>query len=289
MVDVAGLEPALAAARVAGYAGFVLLCGTLMFWVLVWPSGVRHRRLVQVVVAGSALVLVSAVAEPAVRFVLEGDLAAALPRGEGTMAIARIAVLACLAGFLPDLLAAPIIGGRRVAAVTLVLLLTFTMVAPFHGRSSVVEQAAWALSGGAHLLGAAVWLGGLAALTTVIVAGEDLHRLEGALPRFTKVATASLLLLAVTGVAQTLAAGGTGTAYVLVAVAKGVGLVLMLMLAAYGRWYAQDMAFRRLRTREQAAGNPAVRRLTLVLQVELATGLALLLATSALVALRPGA
>ncbi len=294
-MDVGAVDLAVAAARVVAYSGFVMLAGTLMFWVLVWPSGSRQRRLVLLALGGSLLVFLATVAEPLLRLMLDGDPASALPPVEGTALIVRVALLACLAGFFTDLLNGPIVGWRRVAVVAVVLILTATLVVPTGLGSEALERVGSAVAGAAHLLGAAAWLGGLAALTALIVAKEDLNRLESIVPRFTKVAVVALLVLVASGAAEALAGPGdagreTGSSsYVAILVAKAVMLALMVLLAAYGRWYAKDMAFRRLRTPEQAAANPAVRRLTAVMQVELVAGLGLLVASSALVMAGSGA
>ena len=43
--------------RVAGYAGFLLWAGPLIFWTLVWPTGHRHRRLLRLSGVGAVLLI----------------------------------------------------------------------------------------------------------------------------------------------------------------------------------------------------------------------------------------
>lgn len=42
----------LGAERVLSYTGYVLLAGTITFWLLVWPNGRNLRRLVGLAMAG---------------------------------------------------------------------------------------------------------------------------------------------------------------------------------------------------------------------------------------------
>ena len=81
------LDLALGANRVLTYAGYVLLAGTLTFWSVVWPDGRRNRRLVVLVVAGTAAMIIGTVAGPAIQLVfadkLLGDIETAIGKRAG--------------------------------------------------------------------------------------------------------------------------------------------------------------------------------------------------------------
>src|SRR5215213_4696336 len=107
----------LMALRLTGYIGFVLWAGPLVLWTLVWPAGQRHRRLLRLSGVGAVLLIVTSIAEPAVRLSVGGQsLAETAPPLAGAAVLVRLAILAASLFYLMDLVAGKVVGGRRTAA-----------------------------------------------------------------------------------------------------------------------------------------------------------------------------
>ena len=284
---------ALGANRVLTYAGYVLLSGTLVFWSLVWPGGREDRRLVALSATGIALLLVATLAGPGIQMLLGGLLPGdVLGPLTGAGLLVRLAALAAAAFFLADLVSAPVVGWRRVLALALVAVLALTLVV----QSDAIGGRWTALKIGAtsgHLLATAAWLGGLVALAAVLLPRAKLSELDRLIPRFSVVATVSVITLFVTGAMHALAVAGgmaelVGSRYGLVLLVKLVVFAVMLALGSYGRRYAARVVFRRMH-------HPGVDRnsdygahgLAVVMGAELAIAFAILSTTSLLVMVAP--
>ncbi len=100
--------------RTVSYVGYVLLAGTLAFWIVVWPGGSRDRRLTGLAVGGIALLALATLADPLVRLTA-GDQALGdfLDATAGTALLVRLAALSAAAFFLPDLVRGRIAAGAR--------------------------------------------------------------------------------------------------------------------------------------------------------------------------------
>ncbi|MFE2164141.1 copper resistance CopC/CopD family protein [Streptomyces sp. NPDC059447] len=258
-------------ARYAAYAGFTVLVGAAAFILLCWRRGAAQRPLQKLVVRAwvtlTAATLVMLVLRTpytgsgkfADAFDLDG-LRAVLATKTGASLVSRLLLLGAAALFIAVLLgvyarrqnesentaegSAEESGGTRdTDDLTFGLAIGGTVV-------SAGIAATWALSEHAstgiqpglampvdivHLLAAATWLGGLAALLVA------LHKVPGmeraAVLRFSKVAFVSVLVLAVTGVYQSWRQIGswsalTGTDYGRLLLLK-VGLVAVLIGLAY--------------------------------------------------------
>ncbi len=277
------------------YAGFVLLAGTLAFWMLVWGEGTRDRRLVLLAEAGVLLLAVATIAAPVVRWAGSGaPLVDVVSREDGTAALLRLALLAGTAGFFTDLVRGPVVGVRRVAAGLVAVGLALTMVA----QSDAVEgPIAWltALAVLAHLLAAATWLGGLAALAVVILPGEHVPELEGLVPTFSRTASVSVGVLVVTGVvhARVVADGPgdlTSSRYGAALLVKALLVGCLLVIGTLGRRRARAATMRQpdraTAVWELGAGS-GVRALGVVVGAELVTAVAILVATAVLVSVAP--
>ncbi|WP_434099635.1 copper resistance protein CopC [Streptomyces minutiscleroticus] len=153
----------------------------------------------------------------------------------------RAGVQALLGGAVGVPTAVVVTGG---VAFTLALALTWAVAE--HAAAGTQVPAAMA-SAVLHLLAMAVWLGGLAALLTL------LHRSDGPLPaatvaRFSRLALGSVAVLLATGVYQSWRGLGSwdalsGTAYGRTLAAKTVVVLLLLTAAAYSRrWTARATA-----------------------------------------------
>jgi len=285
---------ALGANRVLTYAGYVLVAGTFTFWVLVWPQGRGAVRLVWLAIIGTVLLTVATLAGPGLQIILGGRLLGdTIGSLTGASLVVRLAALAGVAFFLPDLVRREMVGGRRVAALVLVMVIAATLVS-----QSDATRGAWAMAKiiatTGHLLATAAWLGGLVAMTTVLLPRGNLDGLNRLMPRFSVVATVSVIVLALTGVVHALAVAGG----VVPLVTSRYGLVLLIKLLLFGgmlllgnrcRAYAARVAFRASYPSDsiETARSLGVRGLAVVLGAELAIALVILGTTSVLVAFAP--
>ena len=191
--------------------GYVLLAGMGIFWAVVWPEGQAVRRLRGLAVAGLALIGLGTVAEA-----LVGMLVVEYPRGEtvtdesGTWLLVRLAALAIAGFFGAELLSHPVRGARRVVVLALIVVLTITLVVASTAMASPQVVAIAAIMG-AYLLALAAWLGSLVAVAALLVPRNRPSGLDQVWTRFSWLAGLSVLVLAVTGTAQHLIAGGTAT------------------------------------------------------------------------------
>jgi copper transport protein len=183
--------PAAACVRGASYLGLVLAAGSLAFMAVVWPAGLRVRRLATMVWLGWLII------------------------GAGTLL--QLALNAMAGTMSP--------GGDRVATALLlrlgVLLVSLTWVsAARRGRNGprlvgpvlfVALSCTWVYAGPAspgwltavvtvvHIAAACLWVGGLAVLAVVLLPRGTTPSLAGALTRFSRVAPVCVAVLAVSG------------------------------------------------------------------------------------------
>jgi hypothetical protein len=267
----------LMALRVIGYAGFVLWAGPLVFWTLVWPVGQRHRRLLRLSAIGAVLLILTSVAEPAVRLTAGGQsLDEVAPPLAGAAILVRLAILVASLFYLTDLVGGTVVGSRRAVALASIVVVATTMaVQPtVLGQPSPVLAA---IGTAGHLLATAAWLGGLVALATVVRPGAEPNEAGeagGLVARFSPVATLGLIILVLASGLTVLAGaadraglgGGKGSGLVV-----RFGLLAVLLVVA---WYAHRvttrLAFRRLFSPVAAAGPARERALTLVVGTQLA-------------------
>jgi copper transport protein len=282
----------LSATRVVEYVGFVLLAGMLMFLSVVWPQGRRDPSLVRLVVVGIVLVTIGTIAEPFVESVgYDVGVLDAVGRQHGAAALIRLAVLAAVLLYLPDLVARDIHRWRTAVALVAVLLLEATFVVQgdaVDGRWAPLKVIAVL----GHLTATAVWLGGLAALAAMLVSGERLNELQVILPSFRGIAIFSVVTLLVTGALHALvAAGGLGPLLdsrygAALGVKTGI-LALMLMIGDRVRRYAGRTAYRPLNEFSRTTVPVASRALTVAIGTEVALAAAVLVATAVVVWFAP--
>lgn len=265
-----------------GWAGYVLLAGVLVFWVVVWPEGSRDRRLATLAFAGTALLALGFLGDPLVRLT-GGDEAVddLLDPLAASALLVRLAGLAAATFFLPDLLSGPVRGSRQLFAGLLVILLTAGVLA---GATGVDDRSTLGLLAAiAHALAAAAWVGGLVALAVLLLPRAGVELVDPLLEPFARLATACLLLLLASGVVQALVvAGDPGTL-----VTSTFGLVVLVKTGLLGLMVALGARVRsRLSAAGQAAPRPTVVRRAVAGEAVLAG--AALAATAALVAVPPG-
>lgn len=242
------------AARYLAYLAAALLVGLAAFALLCRPADTSPLRRPLVAawwtLLGSTVVLLllrapyEAGTGPAAAF----DAAAlgrTLTGRPGEALLARLIVLLLTAVFLirlsrrrgPEERPAALAIGTALAAA-----LALTWAAAEHASAGIQVPLAMT-SSVLHLLATGVWLGGLVALLLTLrrSAGGDLPEV---VPRFSRIAFAAVIVLAVTGLYQSWRGLGslsalTGTAYGRLLLAKLAAICVLLLVAGYSRrWTA---------------------------------------------------
>lgn len=283
---------AIGFARLLLYAGFVMVAGTLLFWVRVWPEGPKNSHLRRTAKIGAMLLAALTVLLPVLKWQTTSgaDLWDVVSREGGAAALIRLALLALFAASFSDFTRDAVRGRRALMSVGLVVALCGTLVAQSNAiEGSHVLLKAIATMG--HLLATAGWLGGLVALATVIIPRENVSELDRLIPSFSKVAFISVIVLVVTGTLHAVTvAGGVGelinSDYGLWLGLKVVVFALMLVMGNHGRKYVQEIVFRRMNA-QQVQESSTVQMLAVVMGAELAIAGAVLAMTAALVAVAP--
>jgi copper transport protein len=246
------------AARYLAYLAAALLVGTAAFALLCRPADTSPLRRPLVAawwtLLGSTAVLLllrapyETGAGPAAAFDVS-DLGRTLTSRPGLALLARLAVLLLTAAFLvrlsrrrdpqepaPAVLAA----GTALAAA-----LALTWAAAEHASAGIQVPLAMT-SSVLHLLATGVWLGGLVALLLTLrrASGDALTEV---VPRFSRIAFASVTVLVVTGVYQSWRGLGslsalTGTSYGRLLLAKLVAVTALLLAAGYSRRWTARLA-----------------------------------------------
>ncbi len=238
----------LGVSRFVFYLGMLVLLGALAFLALLWFGGreVRGARRLLWIAWGATTVGTVA------GLLLQGPyseglslywtfdpqlIAQVLPTRFGVSSLARLVLLAAVAGLLLGLRRWPrpvLIGG------TLVLGLGLLVTTSSVGHAGTGDLSAFAFpSDVLHLAAAAAWIGGLAVLAVVLLRRPPAG-LTSVLPRWSRYAEFAVLVLVITGTfagwRQVREWGAlTGTAYGVLLLVK-VGLVaVMLGLGALGR------------------------------------------------------
>ncbi|MFF3397145.1 copper resistance CopC/CopD family protein [Streptomyces sp. NPDC002659] len=251
-------------ARYASYAGFVLLTGGAAFVLACWQRGASVRPLQRLVVRGWVTLTAATLATLLLRtpYTGSGKLADTFDLGglqdvlqtkTGAALSSRLMLLGAAALFIAvlfgayakredegekkDLTFGLAVGGAVVAAG-----IAATWALSEHASTGIQPGLAMPVDI-THLLAVATWLGGLAALLTALYRAPSIER--AAVRRFSKVAFASVVVLATTGIYQSWRQVGswsalTGTWYGQLLLIK-VGLVVVLVSVAWisRRWTAQ--------------------------------------------------
>ncbi len=185
--------------RALAWAGYTGLGGALAVLLVLWPEGVRQRRLALVAIAGSTLTALATSVWLGAHLLL-GDL----PRVEGAAAILRLAVLAAVGGFLTDLLDAPVRGRRRTAAFVAALALTGTMLAGAAGGRPA--EGAPVFTGDVFVAITALVLGVCLVLACVVLPGDAAHDVPHLRVRVVRSGPAALGAVALAGAVHAIAA-----------------------------------------------------------------------------------
>jgi copper transport protein len=244
------------AARYLAYLAAALLVGTVAFALLCRPADTSPLRRPLVAawwtLLGSTAVLLllrapyEAGAGPAAAFDLSA-LERTLTSRPGLALLARLAVLLLTAVFLLRLARRrdhrqPVM---RAVGAALAVALALTWAAAEHASAGIQVPLAMT-SSVLHLVATGVWLGGLVALLlTLRRASAD--ALTEVVPRFSRIAFASVTVLAVTGLYQSWRGLGsldalTGTSYGRLLLAKLVAVAALLLAAGYSRRWTARLA-----------------------------------------------
>lgn len=309
--------------RGLSYIGVLLAAGAVAF--SAWVAGApRERRVATTwVIRGAVLgAVASLLAVPVQAVAVTGrDLVGVFGPGGGLgetlvassfghSTLVRLVALAALAVAALRLGDAPA-GGTRVhlAALATGTLATASYLLDGHQRA---VQPTWLLTGAdlVHLLGAAIWLGGLVLLFLTVRSrrlDDDPVGAAGLVSRFSRLAFWSVIALAVAGSAMSVvlvraprALVTTGYGWTLLAKVALVGIVLLA--AAYNRWRLEPAIAARLAPaggsvdvgssdtdRREARSRRAWGQLRTTLAVEVVGVLVVALLTGFLVSQRPAA
>lgn len=256
---VIGGSSAMSVLRWLGFAGLALLVGGAAFLLLCWPAGRALAPVRRLVWGGWALVAVSALlAVPAQGAHVSGtDLAVALSPTAladtltsqfGLLHVTRLALLVLAAPVLHRLLRPEHRPRWALAGVGAVPAagIAATFAGTGHSASGVWPAVA-IISDTVHLTAVSLWVGGLVFLAVYALRPRHVDGLGGGLVRFSRLATAVVATLVVTGTFQAWRNVGSldalgATAYgrvlltklALVAVVFGIGGLSMLAVRRAG-------------------------------------------------------
>ncbi|MFI6377486.1 copper resistance protein CopC [Streptomyces sp. NPDC050546] len=250
LYDAARYLAYLAAALLVGAAAFALLCRPAKRSPLRRPLVTAWWTLL-----GSTVVLLllrapyEAGAGPATAFDASA-LGRTLTSRPGLALLARLAVLLLTAVFLVWLSRRRDHRDRRdpvalASGTTLAAALALTWAVAEHASAGIQVPLAMT-SSVLHLLATGVWLGGLVALLLTLrrSSGEDLTEV---VPRFSRIAFASVTVLVVTGVYQSWRGLGSvsalsGTSYGRLLLAKLAAVTVLVLAAGYSRRWTARLA-----------------------------------------------
>lgn len=244
------------AARYLAYLAAALLVGTVAFALLCRPADTSPLRRPLVAawwtLLGSTVVLLmlrapyETGAGPATAFD-PAALERTLTSRPGLALLARLAVLLLTAAFLLRLSRhrdrqEPVL---RAVGAALAVALALTWAAAEHASAGIQVPLAMT-SSVLHLVATGVWLGGLVALLLTL-RRASVDALTEVVPRFSRIAFASVTVLVVTGLYQSWRGLGslgalTGTSYGRLLLAKLVAVTALLLAAGYSRRWTARLA-----------------------------------------------
>jgi putative copper export protein len=274
---IAAAPAVVASVRGVSYAGLVLVAGSLAFTAVVWPEGLRARRLASTVWVGWLTVLLATVAQ----LLLRDGSGTPLPDGGRVVTALGVRIGVLLAGVVWVSAALRARTAPRIVGLALALVLAGTWVyagpaAP--GWLTVVVTLA-------HILAACVWAGGLVVLAVVLLPRGSIAALEPPLSSFSRVATVCVAVLALSGALHGWSrAGSLGdlftTGYGHAFWLKVAAVTAMLLVANGNRLYV----LRHVESRAPATGAPPpLHILGLFLGAEIAFGVVVMVLTGILV------
>ncbi|MFF7980155.1 copper resistance CopC/CopD family protein [Streptomyces sp. NPDC007901] len=240
--------------RYVAYSGLALLIGVAVFVLICWRSATTVRLVRRPLVIGWWALLASTVALVLLRGPYDnGDgpagvldvesLRQAVATRPGIALLARLVLLVAVAALVrwrPPEPTRPVVA----AGGALALGLTATWVSAEHASAGIQVPVAMT-SAALHLMAMAIWLGGLTALLVTLHRAPAEDPLPpAAVTRFSRIALASVAMLAATGVYQSWRGLGSWeaftTPYGRILAFKIWAVLLMLFAASYSRrWTAR--------------------------------------------------
>jgi copper transport protein len=242
------------AGRALGYLAMAVLIGGLLFVSLLWPAGAGERRTHQLLGAATAVGLLASITAAGVVVWRGGEnrsLADALGEDVGRACVAMV-LLWLLAAVV---VAAVVQGGESVvrqlpwrfgAAVVGAGLIRTTGM---NAHAVQTDEPNWGIAADfLHLIGISAWVGGLTVLSVCLLPRRRLSELEQVVPRFSKLAAGSVLLIVASGLILTwqiisTVDGFWSTHYADVLLVK-ISLFTLVLLVAMNskRWVQKSLA-----------------------------------------------
>ncbi|MFG1994639.1 copper resistance CopC/CopD family protein [Actinoplanes sp. NPDC048988] len=274
--------------RFLGYAGLTLAAGPALFLAVLWPRRRSRAGAIKAVYAGLGLIGVATLASlwaqapassgAALWDVSGRELGEVLSSSYGVTLLARIGVLAVIAGLLPPVLRG---GAGRLRSLAVVLLALAGMTTwPLTGHAAASPLAGVIVASDVvHIAAMAVWLGGLVTLTVFLLRRTDPRVLGVVLPVWSRWAALAVVWLVAGGVVQAVVQVGSAgalwqTGYGRLLLAKVAVLAVTLAFA----WFARRLVHR-------APGAAGLRR---TVGVEVLATVVILGLSSVLVQVNPG-
>ena len=235
--------------RFLGYAGLTLAAGPALFLAALWPRRRSRVGAARLAYTGIGLVFVATLASlwtqapassgSALWDVSGTELSQVLTSSYGLTLIARLAVLAIVAGLLPPLLRGTVSRPRGLAVLALTLGALVTWPLTGHAAASPLSPAIVA-SDVVHMAAMAVWIGGLITLSVFLLRRTDPRVLGVVLPVWSRWAALAVVWLVAGGVVQAVVQVGSipalwRTDYGRLLIAKVAVLALVLGTAFLAR------------------------------------------------------
>lgn len=193
--------------RITAELGVVLLVGSLLFAAFVYPAARQLRPFDLLSRIGAGILLLGTTLE----LLMQGPDAAGLSPGDAFNGDLISTIAKTDYGYAHIIRAVLVLGAviglpRLPRLVSLVYSTGLALTFSFSGHAAGEENRLWPLTlDAAHVVAASAWLGGLITLLVVLRAEKKNETSTGepgvrdALPRFTKLAAASVLLIVATG------------------------------------------------------------------------------------------
>ncbi|MFF5296375.1 copper resistance CopC/CopD family protein [Paractinoplanes globisporus] len=275
-----------------GYGGLTLAAGPALFLALLWPRRRSRAGAVRMAYAGMGLIFVATLASlwtqapassgSALWDVSGTELTQVLTSSYGLTLIARLAVLAILAGLLPPLLRGDASRARGILVLALAVGGLVTWPLTGHAAAAPLSPAIVA-SDVVHIAAMAVWLGGLITLSVFLLRRTHPRVLGVLLPAWSRWAALAVVWLVAGGVVQAVVQVGSvpalwRTDYGRLLLAKVAVLAVTLSVA----FFARRMVNRR---QVVTAGAGRMRR---TVGIEVAATVVILGLSAVLVQVNPG-
>jgi len=278
--------------RVLGYLAMAVFVGGLVFISLLWPAGASVRR--AQILLGTAVgagIVSAGIAVLVVLLRTDDTLARALAedfgRENAAMALLWLLASIVLAGMLQRGEIVRELPWRVGALVVAAGLLRATGM---NAHATQTSDPGWGTAAEfLHMIGVSAWIGGLAMLSVCLLPRRDQAELEAVIPRFSRIAMVSVLLILASGAILLWQIIGTvdgfwGTHYANVLIIKlSIFAVVMLAAMKSRHWVEQG-----LKHAVASHRTSAVRSLSASVATETVLVIAVLGAASVLVTSSPG-